>query len=111
MTAKVTADRPLTAAELVYLTQCHFARKEGAITADVKLIDYVDLPPLRQRECEMVAAVLFRRDAQRILSEVMQAADWVDNQRKDPAKLTRTTMTAVSQFLLPPPQPTQEKML
>jgi hypothetical protein len=111
MTAKVTADRPLTAAELVYLTQCHFARKEGAIPADVKLIDYADLPPPRRRECELVAAVLFHRDVQRIMAEVMRAADWIDNHHHDEKKTARVSMERLTQWLLPPPKETQEKVL
>jgi hypothetical protein len=109
MTKVAAADRPLTAAELVYLTQCHFARKEGGIAADVKLIDYAELPILRRRECEMVAAVLFQRDVQRIMEEVMRAADWVDDKRQHTEPSTRAVMTQVSQYLLPPPVKTQEK--
>jgi hypothetical protein len=108
---KMAADRPLTAAELVYLTQCHFARKEGGIAADVKLIDYAELPILRRRECELVAAVLFHRDVQRIMAEVMRAADWVDSFHHDDKHTAQVSMQKVTNWLLPPPAPakTQEK--
>jgi hypothetical protein len=102
------ATRPPTAAELVYITQCHVAQNEGIDETRVKFIDYADLPPPRRRECEAVEAVLFQVHLKRIMAEVMRGADWIDDFHKDEKRTARVSMQKVANWLMLPP-PAQEK--
>ena len=72
-------NRIITDAEFVHLAAAEFSVRVGLVRRE-DVIPFSDLAPIKKALCDAIAVAMQRRELERVLSEVYQAAQWADEQ-------------------------------